>query len=1492
MVQLVIVGAAIRSRAANPPTPADLTLVMNAPVEALRARPTFLTLVAGNPASVTVPVQVEVFTSSPGVSVGTAPSGCRLFSSPPTIGFDCDFQLAPGSREVRVPWTPAQQGMVHWQASVFTTSTLFLDPNQANNFDSVDTRIVVPEELLKAWNMVADFGDDPTAPQQLTATSSVNRIPIAPYRVTATASGSFRELDLTMRLDSNPKGIATYQGITPSQGCTLAPLLIHCIVVRPLANPPTTTYIADVGVTGEGTALHQFQISVDDRPPVFGAAEIAIMNTPPANVPYALILDAPSVAQGPYAGELNIYLNPPHTSIMGSGSLTTMPAGGAVYGPVMTTPPGTVTMPSPTAFLFSFDAPTASTATQTAVVFEADPQKAGVNNNGIVVSIDGGPRLSLTTATVVTMPTFTSVNASPNTAVRGQPVTFTAGVTTPAVGSGNPTGTITFLDGATVLSTKPVSATGQASLTTSALAVGTHTITARYGGTSSFGASTGTVTEIITRAPSTLTFVSTPNPAVAGRPVTFTVTANVPAPGVGIPTGVVTFLDGATLLGTVPLNAARQAILTTGALAIGSHTITASYEGNATVAASTAMLTETITKASTTTTLVSGANPAVTGRPVTFTATVKAVAPGAGIPTGPVTFMDGATVLGTGTLNGSGQATLTTATLPVGPHSITASYGADTNFLASNSTALTETIAKAATAVLLTATSAQTVLGQPVTFTAKVNVVAPGVGLPSGTVTFFNGTVSLGPATLDNTGQASLTTSSLTLGPHAITAKYGGDGSFNGSTSPVLTETITKVLTTTAVLASVNPAVNGQSVLFTAQVSVVPPLTGTPTGTITFLNGTAVLGTATVDNAGQASLTASTLTVGPHAITARYNGDATFAGSVSPVLTETINKADTTTTVTGSLSPSIRGQKVTFTATVGVVAPGTGLPTGLVTFKDGATTLGTGMLNAARQAALTTSAVAVGARSITASYAGNAIVAPSVSPPLPQTVNTASSKTTLLAPVATAPIGRPLTFTATVDVLAPGAAVPTGTVTFIVDGLTALGTATLNAARQATLTTGALSVGDHSITATYGGNADIDQSLSAAVNETITPSATTTTLTSSANPSVTGRLVTLSALVNAVAPSLGLPPGNVTFLDGLTALGTVNLNGSHVATLTTGALSVGPHLITATYGGEGGYLSSSSLVLKETVNKAATTTALATSITPAILAQSVTFTATVGAAAPGAGTPTGTLTFLDGATVLGTATLDGGGHASLTRSDLTLGVHAITARYGGDAGFLASASAPKVETITKVQTSTLVVSSLDPVVHGQAVTFTASVAVVPPGGGTPTGTLTFLDGAVVLGTAPLDSGGHAGLTTSTLTTGPHAITARYGGDATFSGSLSTALTQTINKAATTTTVTSSANPAVHGQAVTFTATVDVVAPGTGAPTGVVTFKNGAATLGPGTLNAARQATLKVTNLTTGDHSITASYAGNTVTDVSTSAPLTETITQADKTPAPRASGTP
>src|SRR5205823_4188212 len=115
-------------------------------------------------------------------------------------------------------------------------------------------------------------------------------------------------------------------------------------------------------------------------------------------------------------------------------------------------------------------------------------------------------------------------------------------------------------------------------------------------------------------------------------------------------------------------------------------------------------------------------------------------------------------------------------------------------------------------------------------------------------------------------------------------------------------------------------------------------------------------------------------------------------------------------------------------------------------------------------------------------------------------------------------------------------------------------------------------------------------------------------------------------------------------------------------------------------------------------------------------------------------------------------------------------------------------------------------SGTNPTVFGQAVTLTATVSAVAPGAGTPTGAVTFRDGSTSLGTATLATG-RATFTTAALTVGSHAITVVYAGDANSNGSTSAALTQTVNLASSTTTVTSSLNPAVFGQAVTFTATV-------------------------------------------------------------------------------------
>ena len=173
-----------------------------------------------------------------------------------------------------------------------------------------------------------------------------------------------------------------------------------------------------------------------------------------------------------------------------------------------------------------------------------------------------------------------------------------------------------------------------------------------------------------------------------------------------------------------------------------------------------------------------------------------------------------------------------------------------------------------------------------------------------------------------------------------------------------------------------------------------------------------------------------------------------------------------------------------------------------------------------------------------------------------------------------------------------------------------------------------------------------------------------------------------------------------------------------------------------------------------------------------------------------------------------------GGTATFSTSSLAVGSHSITASYGGDTNDAGSSSGAVSQTVNPDATTTSVSSSVNPSVFGQSVTFTATVTVNAPGAGSPTGTVTFEDGATTLGTGML-SGGTATFSTSSLAVGSHSITASYGGDTNDAGSSSSAVSQTINPDATTTSVSSSANPSVFGQSVTFTATVTVNAPGAG-----------------------------------------------------------------------------
>jgi hypothetical protein len=150
-------------------------------------------------------------------------------------------------------------------------------------------------------------------------------------------------------------------------------------------------------------------------------------------------------------------------------------------------------------------------------------------------------------------------------------------------------------------------------------------------------------------------------------------------------------------------------------------------------------------------------------------------------------------------------------------------------------------------------------------------------------------------------------------------------------------------------------------------------------------------------------------------------------------------------------------------------------------------------------------------------------------------------------------------------------------------------------------------------------------------------------------------------------------------MDGTTQIGSAHLSGG-AATLTTGSLAVGSHSFTAVYGGDGNFITSASSAVADTVNKDSTGTALTSSSASPTFGQAVTFTATVSGAAPGAGTPTGTITFYDGSTKLGSSTLSAG-KATFTAPTLQVAAHSVTASYGGDGNFTGSTSTATLVTV-------------------------------------------------------------------------------------------------------------------------------------------------------------------------------------------------------------------
>jgi len=256
--------------------------------------------------------------------------------------------------------------------------------------------------------------------------------------------------------------------------------------------------------------------------------------------------------------------------------------------------------------------------------------------------------------------------------------------------------------------------------------------------------------------------------------------------------------------------------------------------------------------------------------------------------TGTVTFYDGTTSFCTLTLtNGASCPEATEKSFAAGVHVFTAVYSGDATHAEATSNAVTVTVKQDTTTTAVASSANPVAVGGGLVYTATV---AGAHGPVSGAVTFLDGTVSMGSTTLSGSGNAALSVLMLVAGDHAITARYVGDANSLGSTSTVLHEMVqgTLAATTTTLSASANPVVAGANVSFTAKVAAVGGKTA-PTGTVTFVEGGATLGSALV-SAGAATWSTSALSVGGHNIVAHYAGDAMTAGSVSAALSVVVNR--------------------------------------------------------------------------------------------------------------------------------------------------------------------------------------------------------------------------------------------------------------------------------------------------------------------------------------------------------------------------------------------------------------------------------------------------------------------------------------------------------------------------------------------------------------------------------------------------------------------------
>jgi len=527
--------------------------------------------------------------------------------------------------------------------------------------------------------------------------------------------------------------------------------------------------------------------------------------------------------------------------------------------------------------------------------------------------------------------TATAVTASADPSLNGEPVRFTAQVAVAPTSAGVAHGEVEFrVDGTLVGMPVALDGAGVATSDPVDLALGTHQVTAVYGGNRDFEPSHAAATQTVRAGQTTITLDASRNPSPDGDPVTFDAHVTPVAPATGTPTGQVAFtLDGADL-GTVGLSGGHATITPpTGDLPIGTHVLVAHYLGSAGFTESSASRAQVVGTGVSATTISSSSNPAAYGEPLTLIAHVTGDI--AGTPTGSVDIrIDGTVVCGGVALEANADARCDVpAPLAVGEHDVRASYSGDATFSASEGRAI-QRIDRARAIVGVEAVPTPSTFGDAVVLHADVSAQGPSDGTPGGSVQFrVDGRAYGGPVAVGEDGATSpALLPPLSGGPHVIEADYLGSAGFDPARAEnVAVVDLAGVAATLS--ASADPVPAGAPV--TLRMALAPQVADSaPHGTVQFrVDGVARGGPVTVQGAQAVSAPIAGLAPGFHDVRGSYSGDDDFAPAeavlslpvvVAPPVPGGGGGAAPTTTVTTSPNPSDAGQPVTVTATIAPAA--------------------------------------------------------------------------------------------------------------------------------------------------------------------------------------------------------------------------------------------------------------------------------------------------------------------------------------------------------------------------------------------------------------------------------------------------------------------------------------------------------------------------------------------------------------------------------------------